>query len=191
MSPWVSRPSQNALTPRESVGWLSRTSFKVTMVGVMALAHISPKALRQQGAGHGGSPRTFKDLRVQVSERLTEPVSAGDEGGSEWDRAAVPREFLAPTHFSFGPRGSRVSGTLSWHNGKRFTYSQKDCVRWEFLLPTFQICARCAEGSDTAGWETGRALGGECWLPQATEATSRVQCEPPGLARASGRMMLE
>jgi hypothetical protein len=25
----------------------------------------------------------------------------------------------------------------------------------------------------------------------ATEATSRVQCEPSGLARASGRMMLE
>jgi len=56
--------------------------LQVTMVGVMALAHISPKALRQQGAAMV-SPRTFKDLRVQVSERLTEPVRAGDEDGSE------------------------------------------------------------------------------------------------------------
>jgi len=31
----------------------------------------------------------------------------------------------------------------------------------------------------------------EAWGDGATEATSRVQCEPSGLARASGRMMLE
>src|ERR1700731_1784366 len=64
------------------------------MVGVMAFAQISPKGLRQQGAGHGGSPRTIKGLQKAGGGRLTGPVSARAPEGLAAQRVRVQVALL-------------------------------------------------------------------------------------------------
>ncbi len=104
--------------------------------------------------------------------------------------AVAPQEVFTVS-FASGSRdvtGRFMGGTemrvLAAHGGKLYAGRQ-----WVLGGPAGARRASGCPGPDAR--QPGRALGGDCWLPQATEATSRVQCKPPGLGGASGRMMLE